>query len=167
MAKTNLQTKQRIPAACCRAPPPDPEGTTMQSATESYPPGLGEVSSSCRCPLPVPGSPRYTRKRPVQVPRRTLLAPISHFTPAHSVSELRWEFDWYLKHPLRQAQTPPPSQHHSKLCPYFRSPLSPERLQRVSTQQSPPCPIPSDARGKWWRSAKESACQYRRFGFDP
>ena len=25
VAKTNLQTKQRTPAACCWAPPPDPE----------------------------------------------------------------------------------------------------------------------------------------------
>lgn len=93
--------------------------------------------------LPLPAA--RARQSPLHE-KEACSSPQTHPTGPHlplysspfSVSELRWEFDWYLKHPLRQAQTPPPSQHHSKLCPYFRSPLSPERLQRVSTQQSPP-----------------------------
>lgn len=112
---------------CClllAPPPPDLASCSLQSTMESYLPEARRGGSSYLCPLPLSGSSHHMRNRPCpSPPDASYCSPNGPYLPLYSrpfsVSELRWEFDWYLKHPLRQAQTPPPSQYHSKLCPYF------------------------------------------------
>ena len=72
-------------------------------------------------PLPVPGSPVTPERGPVQVPQTHPTGPhLPLYSSPFSVSELKWEFDWYLKHPLRQTQTPPPLPTALKALPLVR-----------------------------------------------
>lgn len=70
-----------------------------------------------------------------------------------SVSELRWEFRLVPMHTLFARPKHRPNTIQSSA---LTSVTSLQMLQRVNTQQSLTCPIPNDARRKWWHSVKES-----------